>query len=290
MTATPALVGPLLLARRLRRGPVAPRDVLRLLGRAEVEIAFRELVRRLFPEKQTAILGAGRDSPEREAHRVWAFCTAFERDHFPIYECDEIEHLVYCIPFQRLGWSYDGFHDLDLRTGTLLLRALCAEPYAGTLGARVPLLEAVESLGVPRELLVRLPGDGVSPGDLHAALDGGPYTAAADFADWTWAETELAFLDCDDEMEVVDADWSDDNVQELTRQWRDAKALMDRVTALETWLEQDPAGHFAQLVDAATAPSASVQEGSANAQEIAPGESNDVDADADIAVPGAAAA
>jgi hypothetical protein len=148
---------------------------------------------------------------------------------------------------------------------------LCAEPYAGSLGARVPLLEAVEGLGVPRELLQRVPGDGLEPADLHAVLDGGPYAAAADFADWTWGQTDLAFLDCDDEVEVVDAEWTDDNVQELTRQWQSAKALMDRVTALESWLEQDPAGHFAQLLDAALARSprvADTAERSGHAQEV----------------------
>ena len=44
--------------------------------------------------------------------------------------------------------------------------------------------------------------------------------AAAEFADWTWGQTDLAFLDCDDEVEVVDAEWSDENVRELTRQWK----------------------------------------------------------------------
>jgi hypothetical protein len=289
MDETATVLGPLSLARRLRRGPIAPIQLLRLLRRAQVEIAFRELVRRLLPHDEATIMGAGRDSPEREPHRVWAFCAAFERRYFPIYECDEIEQLVCCIPFLRLGWSYDAFHDLDFRLGTLLLRALCAEPYAGDLGARVPLFEAIENQGVPREVLVRLPADGRSPADLHAALDAGPHAAVAEFADWTWGQTDLAFLDCDDEMEVVDAEWSDENVQELTRQWRHAKALMDRVTALESWLELDPAGHFAQLVNTALTWSSSVQEGSAHAQQT-PGESNDRHGGARLTLPAPAAA
>ena len=241
MSTTTAPVGPLALARLLRRGPPAPTDLVRMLGRADVELAFRELVRRLLPEDEPVILAAGRTRGDRDAERVWAFCSAFEQRYFPLYECEEPEQLLYCIGFVRMGWGYDAFHDLDLRPGTLLLRALCAEPYEASLGARVPLLEAVERLGVPPEVLQRVPGDGLAPADLHAALDGTPYAAVADFADWTWGQTDLAFLDCDDEMEVVDAEWSDDNVQELARQWQAAKALMDRVTALETWLEQDPA-------------------------------------------------
>ena len=42
-------------------------------------------------------------------------------------------------------------------------------------------------------------------------------------------------------MEIYDADWSDDIIQELTQQWRKADAIMSRVTAVEAWLERDPA-------------------------------------------------
>ena len=124
-------------------------------------------------------------------------------------------------------------------------------------------------------------------------MDGTPYAAAAEFADWTWGQTDLIFLDCDDEMEVVDAEWSDDNVQELTRQWQAAKALMDRVTALEVWLEQDPAGHFSQLLEAALARSADLAdtaEGSAHAQEVTDSESAIESVDAILAIPPSAAA
>lgn len=128
MSAAPRLVGPLALARFLRRGPPAPTDLVRVLGHAEVELAFRELIRRLLADDEPAILGAGRARHERDAERVWAFCSTFERRYFPLYECEEPEQLLYSIPFVRMGWSYDAFYDLDLRPGTLLLRALCAEP------------------------------------------------------------------------------------------------------------------------------------------------------------------
>jgi hypothetical protein len=247
-----------------------PTDLVRLLGRAEVELAFRDLVRRLLPDDEPAILDARQAGRDRDAERVWAFCSAFEHRYFPLYECEEPDQLLYCIGFVRLGWSYEAFHDLDLRPGTLLLRAVCAEPYEASVGARVPLLEAVEHLGVPREVLRQVPADGLAPADLHAALDGTSYAAAAQFADWTWGHTDLAFLDCDDEMEVVDAEWSDENVQELDREWQKAKALMDRVTALEVWLEQNPALHFGQLIEAALARSANLAtaEGSAHVQEV----------------------
>src|SRR5207302_522983 len=89
---------------------------------------------RCEPELEPAILNAGKARGDRDAERVWAFCSAFEQRYFPLYECEEPEQLLYCIGFVRLGWSYEAFHDLDLRPGTLLLRALCAEPYESSLG------------------------------------------------------------------------------------------------------------------------------------------------------------
>ena len=107
------------------------------------------------------------------------------------------------------------------------------------------------------------------PPALHAALDGTPHAAAAEFADWTWGQTDTAFLDFDDDMEVSDADWSDEIIQELTQQWQKADAIMSRVTAIEAWLERDPANHFAILLEAATArPPALDDEGRPHAQEI----------------------
>jgi hypothetical protein len=115
------------------------------------------------------------------------------------------------------------------------------------------LLDALDTLGIPRDVLLRIPAEGIEPGRLHAVLDGTPYAAAAEFADWTWGQTDVAFLDCDDELEIVDADWSEENVDELSRQWQQAQPLMERVGALEAWLESDPAKHFASLLDAALA-------------------------------------
>jgi hypothetical protein len=289
------VLGPHTLARALRRAPPLPTGVVHLLGNLGVELAFRELVRRLLPGEVEAILrpaSAGTSAGHRrEAERAWAFCSAFERRYFPIFEVEEIEYLVACVPFQRMGWSYDAFHELDQRPGTLMLRALCAEPYEANLGARVSLLETVQNLGVPRELLLRVPEDGLPPTALHAALDGTPHAAAAEFADWTWGQTDTAFLDFDDDMEISDADWSDEIIQELTQQWRKADAIMSRVAAIEAWLERDPANHFAVLLEAATARLPALDdEGRPHAQEIPELQSNAEDAQPGLTLSPAAAA
>jgi hypothetical protein len=250
MTQGQLVIAPRALTSVLRSGPIPPTGLVRLLANVHIEIAFRELVHRLLPADADNILRRRRDNSEAE--RAWAFSAAFERQYFPIYEVEELEPLVCCIPFQRMGWSYDTFHDVDYSIGTLMLRALCAEPFASEYGARVALLEAVQGrAALPRQLLFRIPGDGLSPAELHAALDGTSFLPVAEFADWTWGQTGLAFLDCDDEVEVVDVEWTDDNVRELTTHWRQASALMDRVTAFEHWLEADPAAHFTLLLETA---------------------------------------
>jgi hypothetical protein len=251
-----------------------------------IEIAFRELVQRLLPSDADNILRRRRDNSDAE--RAWAFCAAFERQYFPIYEVEELEPLVCCIPFQRMGWSYDAFHDVDYSTGTLMLRAVCAEPFASEYGARVALLEAVqERTALPRRLLLRIPRDGLSPAELHAALDGTSFLPVAEFADWTWGQTGLAFLDCDDEVEVVDVNWTDDNVRELTTQWRQASALMDRVTAFERWLEADPAGRFTPVLETVLRDAAD-QTRSSDAED--PTNDHERESRADVPLPARAAA
>src|SRR5439155_9747059 len=133
----------------------------------------------------------------------------------------------------------------------LLLRSLCGDPYVLDSGLRVTILEAAER-HVPRELLAAIPGDGLSPADLRARLERTPYAAAADFADWVFRDTGLVFLDADDEDDVR-IEWTRENVDELTRQWREADALHGRTGELAGLLASDPATHLARLLDAVVA-------------------------------------
>ena len=152
-------------------------------------------------------------------------------------------------PFVCLGWSDEDYHELDRRDGYRLLAALCQHPYDDS-DTPLALLDSLEAL-VPPETLRRLPQAGLPPATLHTRLDGGQFAAAADFADWRWATTGTAFLDCDDTLDVVDAPWSPENVALLTTQWRQADAILARIDELATWLETDPPAHFAALLDAA---------------------------------------
>jgi hypothetical protein len=103
---------------------------------------------------------------------------------------------------------------------------------------------------VPRALLSEIPPDGFTPAELHECLDGTPFAAAADYADWLWGETETVFLDVEEEM-VADVEWTRANVLELADQWHRAQEILDRIGALTAWIEADPATRFARLLDAA---------------------------------------
>jgi hypothetical protein len=243
------IASPSALGRRLRPTLAAPTSVGQLLEGQDAYRHIRAVVHDLFPDAADEILAAREEGGGREAARVWAFCRKVEAELFPIHEGESYEQVAYDVPFVRNGWSWDRFHELDLRGGELLLLVLSAEPFTVETGTRTALLDAAERL-VGRELVERVPPAAFDPKQLRAALDGTPYLGLADFADWLWAESDSVFLDADDEA-VFDVPWTPENVAVLREHWARAEALMERVTALERWLEEAPAERFARLLDAA---------------------------------------
>ncbi|MBI4496621.1 MAG: hypothetical protein HY689_01820 [Chloroflexi bacterium] len=238
------------LGQALRRTPVQPVSVAALLERHEAYLAFRRIVEEVFPDAAAEILAVQETGAGREIARVMAFLERVERDYFPCCQLEDYDAVVsYGIPFARDGWSYDRFHDTSLRPGELLLLALCEQPFAGG-DTRIPILDACEA-HVPRSLLLEIPDGGLAPAELHQRLDATPFAPAAAFADWLWGDTNSVFLDLDDEMEVVDAEWTLANLHELAEQWQRAKGILDRIAELAAWLEEDLPGRFRALLDAA---------------------------------------
>jgi hypothetical protein len=223
-----------------------PTSVAALLDGHVAQLEFRRIVEEVFPDAAPEILAARRPGERREHARVAAFLDRLGAEMFPVYEVEEYDQLIVGVPFIRNGWSYERHHDLDLQAGELLLSTLCAPAYDD--GARLALLDAAEQ-HVPHGLLAAIPEGGLTPTDLHTRLDGTPYAAAAEFADWQWGQTETIFLDADDEIDV-DVEWTRENVDALAEQWRRAEEILDRITTLTTWLEADPSTRFARLVDA----------------------------------------
>jgi hypothetical protein len=235
-----------MLGQALRRTPVSPTSLAALLDGYAAEAEFRRIVEEIFPDVAAEILAGRRSGERREQTRVAAFIDRVGSELFPVYELEEYEQVAGGVPFIRNGWSYERHHDLDLHPGELMLSALCAPAFDD--GARLALLDAAEE-HVPQAMLAAIPEGGLTPDDLHARLDGTPYVAAAEIADWQWGQTETIFLDADDEIDV-DVEWTRENVDTLVEHWRRAEEILDRITALTRWLEADLPTRFARLVDA----------------------------------------
>ena len=259
--AAPALLSG--LAEKLLRRPPSLRELVTLVGYADDYAWFAGLVRRLFPQEAEAALAA----PDLRT-RVERFANFFGERHFPLYapiiefwtdaegEEPPWSWLRRGIPFDLMGFGYDGLHEMwnGYRDGLSALILLVKPPdayYDGPDGLRVAWLESAAER-IPQETLQRVPQDGIPLEDLTGALKGTRFEGAALAATWVFAETGNFFLDHNYEDGSYDgfADpWDDDIIQEGTEEWRRASALMDSVCKLGDWLEEDLPGRFLEMLD-----------------------------------------
>ena len=250
------------LAELLLRRPPSLRELATLVGYADDYAWFAGLVRRLFPEEAEAALSA----PDVRT-RVERFANLFGERHFPLYApfiefWTEAEDeplwswLRRGIPFDLMGFGYDGLHEMwdGYREGLSAMALLVKPPdvyYDGPDGLRVAWLESAAER-IPQETLLRVPEGGIPLDDLIGALKGTRFEGAAQACSWVLAETGNFFLDhtYDDGSYDGFADpWEDDIIQEGTEEWRKAIALMDSVSKLTDWLEEDLPGRFAEMLD-----------------------------------------
>ena len=136
-----------------------------------------------------------------------------------------------------------------MRVSVLLVRPPDAY-YDGPDGLRVAWLESAAER-IPQETLERVPEGGIPLEDLTGALKGTRFEGAAQACSWVLAETGNFFLDHNYEDGSYDgfADpWDDDIIAEGTEEWRKANALMDAVSRLTDWLEEDLPGRFAEML------------------------------------------
>ena len=257
--APPQLSG---LAKLLLRRPPSLRELVTLVGYADDYAWFTGLVRRLFPQEAEAALAA----PDVRT-RVERFANLFGERHFPLYApffeffMDEGDEPPWTwlrkgIPFELMGFGYDGLHEMwdgyreGLSAMALLVRP--ADPfYEEPDGLRVAWLESATER-IPQETLERIPQGGIPLDDLAGALKETKFEGAAQACSWVLAETGNFFLDHTYEDGNYDgfADpWEDDIIREGTEEWRKASALMDAVSRLTDWLEEDLPGRFAGMLD-----------------------------------------
>ena len=257
--APPQLSG---LANLLLRRPPSLRELVTLVGYADDYAWFAGLARRLFPQEAKAALSA----PDVRT-RVERFVQLFQERHFPLYApffeffMDEGDEPPWTwlrkgIPFELMGFGYDGLHEMwdGYREGLSALALLAKPPdsiYEGPDGLRVAWLESAAER-IPQETLLRIPQGGVPLDDLTEALKGTWFEGAALAASWVFAETGNFFLDAcyeDGSYEGFADPWEEEVIEAGTEEWREASALIDSVTRLADWLEEDLPDRFAEMLD-----------------------------------------
>src|SRR3990167_4456056 len=116
------------LADRLKVGPPVLSEIVNGLVDIEWMERFLKLIRDFLPDHEEEILSTRRNQ------RAWRFCRLFDRKYFPLGVTNPgfgTHNLLYRLPVQLMGMSYDVYHDLDLRPGYLLLMSLVPYPYEG---------------------------------------------------------------------------------------------------------------------------------------------------------------
>ncbi|MXZ90485.1 MAG: hypothetical protein F4W95_07415 [Chloroflexi bacterium] len=250
------------LSERLLRRPPSLRELAVLVGYAEDYAWFTALARRLFPEEAEAALAA----PNVGA-RVGNFARLFQERHFPLYS----PYLEFCledgedppwswlrrgIPFQLMGFGYDGLHEMwdGYREGLSALALLAKSPddcFDEPDGLRTAWLESA-ARHIPQGTLERIPRGGIPLDVLTTAVGDTDYQGAAQAAAWVRAETGNFFLDhCyeDGDYDGFSDPWEEAVIAEATEAWRAADRLMDSVLRLADWLEGDLPARFAELLD-----------------------------------------
>ncbi|MYC36422.1 MAG: hypothetical protein F4X66_05860 [Chloroflexi bacterium] len=250
------------LSETLLRRPPSLRELVTLIGYAEDYAWFTALVRRLFPNEAEAALSA----PNVGA-RVENFARLFQERHFPLYA----PYLEFCIddgddppwswlrrgiPFQLMGFGYDGLHEMweGYREGLSALALLAESPdyyYDEPGGLRTAWLECAAQR-IPQEILERIPRGGIPVEVLTEAVNETGYAGAAQAAAWVRAETGNFFLDHnyeDGDYDGFSDPWEEEIIADGTEEWRKADRLMDSVLKLADWLEGDLPARFGELLD-----------------------------------------
>ena len=257
--APPLLSG---LAQLLLRRPPSLRELIALVGYAEDYAWFAGLVRRLFPQESEGIL-----APPDLNRRLAGFAELFQERHFPLYgpfldfwidEGDEPpwSWLRRGIPFDLVGFGYDDLHEMwdGYREGLSALALLAQPPdsfFGEPDGIRTAWLESAAER-IPQETLERIPQGGIPIDALTEAVRETEFQGAAQAAAWVWSQTGNFFMDHNYEDGNYDGfsdPWEEEIIRDGTEEWQKASALIDSVTSLAAWLEEDLPGRFAQMLE-----------------------------------------
>jgi len=249
----PEKAGPLLaLAEKLlARSIPSLSSLIAHISDAENHAAFVELVKRYLPERAREILQLR--TPQSQ---IAEFASRFEDRYFPLedaFKLGEAEgygDITYRIPVIVMGNSYEDYHEVtEWRPAAMLMTYLIENPW-NEQDENVALAEACDE-HVPQELVQRAGERRLSPGEAHRLLDGTRYEPLVSWADGLHYCTNNFFLDTDYEtlMNSIPPDWTRENVDELTTQWKQAEATQEKWGDFMEWLEGDLPGRFEELVN-----------------------------------------
>jgi hypothetical protein len=231
------------------------------LEQIETVKEFRALVIMLLPEYESEIMSAPRN------RRVYKFCYYFGQEYYPLpanTDCHPADW-VNGMPVELMAMSYSAYHELQMRSGYLLLLSLVVYPYEGderdieeevpSNGAKVPLLDLVQRI-VGEDSINRIPKDGWTSEELHRITDGTKYDGVGAFADWACSNTGCVVLDssyenCDYEEGSGEPTflWTKRNVDILTSEWPRVQEIRGKIDHIVEWLEADPIERFRELLE-----------------------------------------
>jgi len=241
------------LGRKLRNHSPPSLSVLSaFFEQAEEYQSFASLVKEILPEREHDILG--QPTPARQ---MACFASYFEDRYFPLDRmfiedmAEGYSDLIRYIPVIPQGISWEDYHYMvDWHPGYQLMSYLVAAPDRDE-EARIEIGELCLE-HVSREILERVPEGGIAPEEIRQLLKGTPYEALADWAYALQQDTGNYFLDTtyEDMWQVPDLpEWDKEVVLELTAEWLQAEKIQEGIQSVALWLEEDPPGHFEELLN-----------------------------------------
>ena len=255
MGAGEAGEGPLTRLADALRG-ARPRSLSSLIMQVEDVETYQDFLRLIdeyLPGQRQDILQAG--SPQ---DMVEAFARRFSEPYFPLADhlglgdVESLGDLMRFIPIEVHGYDYDDYHGLCDEGPALLLSSLLVdfegELSIGEEGVRVTILEAAVQ-HVSQELLGHIPGQGYSLEYLEQVLPGSKYEGLLDRARHLCHTANNVFMDVTgEEFWSNPPEWSREQVDYLTQEWRQANEMQDRMVTFFKWLEEDLQRNFARLL------------------------------------------
>jgi hypothetical protein len=222
---------------------------------------FIKLIDEFLPDKKPEIL-----SKLSPTDQIATFCTLFEDRYLPLdtsfldWEESEMESygaLLQGVPVHNLSFDvendYHAIPTADYDDAVRLMTYLIESPWDDD-GARVVIGEACAET-LPREILEMVPEGGFRREDLHQYLKGTFYQAIVIWADMLWWDTGNFFFDMETTRVgcgagyIPEPEWDREIVEDLTKEWQRAQAMIDEFVSFKKWLLEAPEKNFKKTLD-----------------------------------------